>query len=390
MGSHENGNAVAAPERKVVSFPQLLQKNEARLRNLLPDYMSPERYLSLAMLAVNKDARLRAAAKEAPETVVDSVLRAAQCGFELGGPVPGAHLVAFRNKGRMECQMIPDYRGLINLAVEAGAILAGDARVVYQGEHLQVLYGTEDKIVHHPDFDAIDKGDVVAVYFVAELPNGRKKFEVMTKKQVDQIRARSKASDNGPWVSDYSEMAKKTVTKRGLKYVPMSPNNASARRLALAIEADNRVESGKAGAIVPEWDSETTASEQVAERTRERMEGLRERINAGRDVTAKSEQHGAWPAPEPEPEGSQEKGEREHLNAKYHARASEIFATPEGRKDWQRRIVGKASWRSWTEDDYLRAIAALDRGEGLAGSEEPAGVAAGSPEDPDDDSDMPF
>lgn len=294
-------NEVAAPAAQSVSFPQLLAKNEQRLRNLLPDYMSPERYLSLAMLAVNRNPLLRKAAVEAPETIVESVLRAAQCGFEIGGAVPGAHLVPFNNKvkgpdgrdtWRTECQMIPDYRGLINLAVESGAILAGDARVAYAGEHFRVYYGTAERIEHEPDFQAIDAGDIVAVYFVAELPNGKKKFEVMTKKQVDAIRAKSKAKDAMAWSENYAEMAKKTVTKRGLKYVPMSPNNAAARRLALAIEADNRVESGKASAIVPEWDEENIASQQSGYATKERLDSLRDRLQPaeGRDVTPSAEE----------------------------------------------------------------------------------------------------
>jgi len=39
----------------------------------------------------------------------------------------------------------------------------------------------------------------------------------MDKKEIDAIRARSKAANNGPWVSDYLEMCKKTVIKRLLK-----------------------------------------------------------------------------------------------------------------------------------------------------------------------------
>ena len=196
-----NGKAPAA------SLVELLKKNETRLRNLLPDYISPERYLSLAMLAIHKDSALTAAAREAPETVVESVLRAAQLGLEIGGAVPGAHLVAFRNNrkgGRYECQMIPDYRGLIQLAVDSGAILSGDARVVYEGEIFEVRLGTEEKIIHIPDFEAIDRGVIKAFYFVAKLPNGEKKFEVMTKAQVDAVMNRSKAKDEGPWKTDYA------------------------------------------------------------------------------------------------------------------------------------------------------------------------------------------
>lgn len=325
--SSDNGNGSGAQQQSkgdaLAPFKRMLGKQQSKLKQLLPDYMAPERYLSLAMLAIYREPKLQQACIQAPDTVIDSILRGAQCGFEIGGPVPGAHLVPFYAKlpgterKAMQCVMIPDYRGLINLAVESGAIVSGDARLVYQGERFEVLYGTDAKIVHVPDFAAIDKGKIVAAYFVGKLPNGGgTQFEVMTNDQIMKIKARSKASGNGPWVTDFGEMAKKTVTKRGLKYVPMSPNNRAARQLALALEADNRFETGEAGALVPEWgEDEDTASTMAAERTKSNLDNLRERMQ-GRDVTEQApvapNDAEPWPgdedydgATEPAPEGQE-------------------------------------------------------------------------------------
>lgn len=291
-----NGNN-GAPQKgdALAPFKRRLAKQQGKLRQLLPDYMAPERYLSLAMLAIYREPKLQQACIEAPDTVIDSILRGAQCGFEIGGPVPGAHLVPFyaklpgSDRKAMQCVMIPDYRGLINLAVDAGSIVSGDARLVYEGEKFEVMYGTEAKIVHVPDFAAIDAGKIVAAYFVAKLPSGGTQFEVMTYDQIMKIKARSRAGANGPWVTDFGEMAKKTVTKRGLKYVPMSPNSRASRQLALALEADNRFETGEVGVLVPEWgEDEDTASALAAERTKSNLESLRERIH-GRDVTEQAE-----------------------------------------------------------------------------------------------------
>lgn len=374
-----NGGNGKAPATR---FVELLKKSETRLRNLLPDYISPERYLSLAMLAVHKDPAVTAAAKEAPETVVESVLRAAQLGLEIGGAVPGAHLVAFKNSkkgGRHECQMIPDYRGLIQLAVDSGAIVSGDARVVYEGEHFEVHYGTEAKIVHIPDFDAIDRGVIKAFYFVAKLPNGETKFEVMTKKQVDAVMARSKAKDSGPWKTDYAEMGKKTVTKRGLKYVPMSPNNAAARRLAMAIEADNRFETGGPTTIVPEWDDEETLSAAAAAHTADRAEELKERMQkarskasapAGRDVTEEasaSVEPPAAPEPAAEVSESDEAAEIDYLQRKLFAAMKEhaphLAQNREQRRQWQYRLTGHSSIKALGAEDLRTLIAAVERGD---------------------------
>ena len=50
----------------------------------------------------------------------------------------------------------------------------------------------------------------------------------MTKADVDAIRKRSKASGSGPWVTDYSEMGKKTVLRRMSKRWPLAPELAGA------------------------------------------------------------------------------------------------------------------------------------------------------------------
>ena len=50
----------------------------------------------------------------------------------------------------------------------------------------------------------------------------------MSKDEVDSIRKRSKSSGNGPWVTDYDEMAKKTVFRRLSKWLPQSPEMQKA------------------------------------------------------------------------------------------------------------------------------------------------------------------
>ena len=48
----------------------------------------------------------------------------------------------------------------------------------------------------------------------------------MTVEDVNKIKTRSKAGNSGPWVTDYDEMAKKTVFKRLSKWLPLSPEEA--------------------------------------------------------------------------------------------------------------------------------------------------------------------
>jgi hypothetical protein len=58
----------------------------------------------------------------------------------------------------------------------------------------------------------------------------------MTMAEINKIRGRSRAKSDGPWVTDFDEMAKKTVVRRLTKYLPSSP------KMDRAIEAHDRGE----------------------------------------------------------------------------------------------------------------------------------------------------
>ena len=62
------------------------------------------------------------------------------------------------------------------------------------------------------------------------MKDGEKSREVMSVEDVNAIRARSRSGNSGPWVSDFSEMAKKTVVRRHAKRLPMSTDLDDALR----------------------------------------------------------------------------------------------------------------------------------------------------------------
>jgi recombinational DNA repair protein RecT len=61
-------------------------------------------------------------------------------------------------------------------------------------------------------------------------------FDVMSVDDVNRIRRRSKAAENGPWVTDYDEMAKKTVLRRHIKMSPMATEQLAQ---ATALDAED-------------------------------------------------------------------------------------------------------------------------------------------------------
>lgn len=256
------------------SLMTALSKAQAAIQDMLPRHLTPERMLRLTMLVANKTPKLLECD---PLDVVAAVVDASRLGLEIGSH---AHLVPFYNNTlkKMQVVMIPDFKGIADLARRSGAVDSIDARVVYRGERFEVSYGTEPKVVHIPDFE-VDRSDsnVLAFYMVAHLPGeALPKFDVMTKLQVDGIMARSKTKDSGPWRTDYQEMGKKTIVKRGCKLLPQSPE------LAAALEYDNRVESGDGGTANDILDTPESIAAFVKDKTQARAEDLKNRIGAAK------------------------------------------------------------------------------------------------------------
>lgn len=107
------------------------------------------------------------------------------------------------------------------------------ATVVHERDKFEYTKGIEQTIDHRPFLDG-EPGPLKHVYAVAKLKDGEVLVEVMSKAQVDAIRARSKSGSNGPWVTDYDEMAKKTVFRRLSKWLPLS-----SELFEKAVEHDN-------------------------------------------------------------------------------------------------------------------------------------------------------
>lgn len=242
--SNNGGTALATREQRPRNqLASLLESRRDAMKAVLPRHLTPDRLIKVALVAVSKTPLLMECT---PETVLQSVMTAAQLGLDCGGALGSAYLVPFKknwkdDQGRWQseyqCQLIIGYRGMIDLARRSGQISSIECRIVYENDEFSLDYGFETRFVHKPVLDR-DAGKLRLVYAVAKLRDGGTQFELMTRAQIDGIRARSKSKDNGPWVTDYEEMARKTVVKRLFKYLPVSVE------MAQAVDEDNKAEFG--------------------------------------------------------------------------------------------------------------------------------------------------
>ena len=241
----------------------LLQRYRKQFTDLLPKHLSIERMFRLGQLALSRQPIL---AQCTMASLLASLLKAAEMGLEPDG-TKGA-LVPYRNNktGKMEAQFIPMWQGLAELVRATGQIAALDTDVVCEHDRFIFIKGLEQKLEHTPAMRG-DRGDMVGAWALVRYKDGAgSDMEWMSKEEIDSIRARSKAKDSGPWVTDYTEMARKTVFRRLCKRLPKST------ALIVAMDTEARFEEGEVMdiAALPEMPPEAmpppepTATEKLA------------------------------------------------------------------------------------------------------------------------------
>jgi len=218
----------------------LIEKQKAAIARALPKHLSADRLTRILVTEVRRNPKL---AQADPTSLLGAVMQAAQLGLE-PGPLGHAYLVP-RWNGKTkttDVQLQIGYRGYIDLARRSGQIVSIVAREVCEGDQFDFEYGTDERIVHKPALKG--RGDAYAYYGVALLQDGGRVVHVMSREDIDRYRARSQAKDSGPWQTDYDAMAKKTVIRRMVPWLPLSTE------LAAAAEADDQTVTLDADSIV--------------------------------------------------------------------------------------------------------------------------------------------
>ena len=241
-------------KQKVGGVRDLLARSTEQIKMALPKHMTPERMLRITMTAIQRTPKLLDCD---PQSLIGAVVQASEMGLEPSNVLGHAYLVPFRNHktDRMEVQLIPGFKGLVDMARRSGNVSTIYAQVVYENDHFEFSYGLNPTCDHVPCRD-VDAGKMIAAYAVCKLRDGGTQFEVMWKRQVDAIRDQSKAKNNGPWVSHYDEMAKKTVLRRLCKMLPVSVE------LQKMVGLDERADAGLSQGMQHVVDFALTAPEQ--------------------------------------------------------------------------------------------------------------------------------
>lgn len=209
-------------EQKYKNVGGLLQKMAPQFKNALPRHIRPEQFIRTALTTLRKNPGILSCTQE---SLLGSLITAAQLGLEPDGVLGEAYLSPYGK----ECTLIVGYQGFIKLAWQSGMIEDIYAEIAYANDNFRYHLGTNRRISHRP-LESGDRGKPTHVYGVAKIKGGGTPFVVMTIADVEKIRERSRAK-NGPWVTDYEAMVKKTAIRQLQKWIPKSKEQARAATL---------------------------------------------------------------------------------------------------------------------------------------------------------------
>ena len=205
----------------------ILDNKRGEIKTLLPSDMDVGKFIGVCKTAIlNTPAIVEADHL----TLFTACMKAAQDGLLPDGKEAVLNVYNTKVKGKdgqpdkwvKKVQYLPMVGGLVKKLWASGQIIYVDAAAVFEKDLFEYVRGDESRIVHKPYLGA-DPGEITCAYLVVKLKNGETKREVMARRDVDKVRAASKAKDDGPWVTWFDQMAIKSVIKRGVKQIVLTP-----------------------------------------------------------------------------------------------------------------------------------------------------------------------
>lgn len=208
--------AKAGPGGQIVDYLKSPGFREA-IQQVLPKHCTPDRFVKVALTATMRVPKLAQCTKA---SLVKALMTCSELGLEPDGR--RAHLIPYddRKAGVTHAQLIVDYKGLVELIRRSGEVSDIHADVVCENDEFEENLG---QVTKHRIDRRQPRGKPFAAYSRVTLKDGTVSCCVMGVDEIEAVRSRSLAGRSGPWVTDWPEMAKKTVFRRHSKWLPVSP-----------------------------------------------------------------------------------------------------------------------------------------------------------------------
>ncbi|MGY3775789.1 recombinase RecT [Helcococcus sueciensis] len=260
---NKTNNTVKKSEKQTMENLLTLMADE--IKKALPENVKSERFRRIALTAFNGNKDLQQCE---PTSFLAAMMQSAQLGLEPNTPLGQAYLIPYNNskKNIKEVQFQVGYKGMLDLAHRTNQYKNIQANIVYEKDEFDIEYGLNPKLKHIPNMKE-DRGQAIGYYAVYNLINGGQGFEYMTRAEVEKHAQKfSKTYRNGPWQTDFDEMAKKTVLKKVLKYAPMSTELQEATAIDERVVNEENIKSKNEDKFVDvDWSYVDDVEEDVIE-----------------------------------------------------------------------------------------------------------------------------
>jgi len=217
-------------------------------------FLTPERFLRLAVNAVRKTPRL---AECDPQSVLGSFMASAALGLEPNTVQQQAFLIPYGKRGKLpngewgvvgyECQFQVGYRGFITLAHRSPYIAHIEAEAIHEGDYFDNMQGSEAFLKYRKALK--DRGDLIGAFCYTRLESGVEMSTVLPLEEILKIRSKSETYNTlvrnvesaskdwerakaekklaeTPWVMWEDDMAAKSAVKKQAKQLPLMPGDA--------------------------------------------------------------------------------------------------------------------------------------------------------------------
>jgi recombination protein RecT len=208
----------------VQEFQVDMDSQKQALAAVLPDHLDVDRFIKVAMIAIQGNPELLNADRQ---SLFTSLQRCAGDGL-----VPDnreAALIEFNTKVKVngqdtfikKIQYMPMVDGVLKRARQSGEVSVITARAVHANDQFDYWVDEHgEHLLHRPVFS--ERGAMILVYAMAKMKSGNVIVEPMTIEEVDKVRAASKTGTYGPWKDWYERMALKSALHRLARRLPNS------------------------------------------------------------------------------------------------------------------------------------------------------------------------
>ena len=237
------------PEKqKPLTAIQVFQNNlKGYEKSVLPNLLSkhnidPAQFIQIVMSEIKKNEKLLQAFKENPASLFASILAGAEIGLIPSDMIGEFYIIPRKVDNRMTAMPQIGYKGLVNILLRSGEVTKIHTECVYEGDEFEVLYGLEQNIIHKPNFNVDRNANTLKfVYAVAKLKNGDYQFQVLSKNEIEKIRALSRYQ-NDLYFNDKKDPQMWMARKMALVQLSkMLPKDFYSKK---AIEMDGALEGG--------------------------------------------------------------------------------------------------------------------------------------------------